>query len=57
MSIRCDGEEYGFKPDIDDCISALQHQLVGREQASFGRRGSFSSEKVIPLPYRLMGGT
>ena len=57
MSIRCDGEVYGFKPDINDCISVLQHQLVGREQASFGRRGSFRSEKTIPLPYRLMGGT
>lgn len=57
MSIRCDGEVYGFKPDINDCMSALQHHQIGREQASFGRRGSFRSEKTIPLPYRMMGGT
>ena len=57
MSIRCDGSEYGFKPDLSDCESALQHQLVGREQVHFAQRGTPSSEKIIPLPYRLMGGT
>lgn len=55
VSIECDGDEYGFKPDVDDCTNALGRQLVGREQIRFGQRGSISSEKFFPLPYRLMG--
>ncbi|CAD6587744.1 MAG: hypothetical protein ASARMPRED_003241 [Alectoria sarmentosa] len=54
-SIRCDGDEYGFKPNVDDCTNALSRQLVGGEQIKFGQRGSISSEKFFPLPYRLMG--
>ena len=57
ISIKCDGGQYGFKPDVDDCTSALRHQLMGRAQIKFGQRGSFSSEKYVSLPYRLMGGT
>ena len=56
MSIKCDGEAYGFKPDVDDCTSALGRQLLSREQIKFGERGSVSSEKFFHLPYRLMGG-
>lgn len=55
VSIKCDGDEYGFKPNVDDCTNALNRQLVGREQIIFGQRGSISSEKFFPLPYRLMG--
>ena len=57
MSIRCDGSEYGFKPDVHDCTSALSRQKVGRTQVRLGQRGSISSEDYLPLPYRLMGGT
>lgn len=56
LSIKCDGEEYGFNPDVRDCTNALMRQLVGREQVRFGQRDSVSSEKFLPLPYRLMGG-
>lgn len=55
LSIKCDGEEYGFNPDVRDCTNALMRQLVGREQVRFGQRDSVSSEKFLPLPYRLMG--
>ena len=56
LSIRCDGDKYGFKPDIRDCTSALQHQVVGPRQLKFGQRGSISETDFLPLPYRLMGG-
>ena len=57
VSIRCNGNEYGFKPDVEDCTSALNRQLVGRTQIKFGARGSISTERFVHLPYRLMGGT
>ena len=56
MSIRCNGNEYGFKPDVQDCTSALDRQMVGRTQMKFGQRGGISAERFVHLPYRLMGG-
>lgn len=55
-SINCDGEKYGFNPDIADCTSALGHQLVGQAQVKFGQRGRASARRFVHLPYRLMGG-
>ena len=57
ISVRCNGSEYGHKPDIDDCASILRRHIIGREQLKFGQRGSISAEKFVNLPYRLMGGT
>lgn len=57
MSIRCNGNEYGFKPDVEDCTNALDRQMIGRTKIKFGQRGSISSERFVHLPYRLMGGT
>ena len=56
VSIECNGEKYGFKPDVEDCTSALQHQQVGRTQTKFAQRGSAGPEGYVHLPYRLMGG-
>lgn len=56
LSIKCNGEKYGFKPDMDDCTSMLRHQLVGRTVVRFGNRTNIQSDTVINLPYRLMGG-
>ena len=55
--INCDGDEYGFDPDVNDCTSAVAHQSPGRTQLRFGLRDSVSAEKFFPLPYRLMGGS
>ena len=55
-TIKCDGDEYGFNPDVDDCTSALARQSPGRTRLRFGQRGSVSTEEFFPLPYRLMGG-
>ena len=54
--INCDGDEYGFNPDVNDCTNAVAHQAPGRTHLRFGLRGSVSAEKFFPLPYRLMGG-
>lgn len=56
LSISCNGEAYGFKPDIEDCTNILRSQQVGRALIKFGQRGSISPEKYLPLPYRIMGG-
>ena len=56
MSTTCNGSEYGFKPDVQDCTSALSRQMVGRTQVTLRQRGSISSEEYLHLPYRLMGG-
>lgn len=55
MSVVCDGNKYGLKPDVHDCTTALQRQRVGSERIKFGQR-STSSEDYFHLPYRLMGG-
>ena len=57
VSITCNGNEYGFKPNVEDCTSAVDRQMVGRAPIKFGQRGSISSERFVHLPYRLMGGT
>lgn len=57
VSVRCNGNEYGFKPDVQDCTSALNRQMVGTTPLKFGQRGGSSSERFVHLPYRLMGGT
>ena len=56
-TIKCDGDEYGFNPDVNDCTSALAHQSPGRTRLRFGQRGSFSTDEYVALPYRLMGGS
>ena len=54
--INCDGDEYGFNPDVNDCTSAVSHQSPGLTRLRFGPRGSVSVDKLVHLPYRLMGG-
>ena len=56
LSINCNGEAYGFEPDIEDCTNLLSRQEVGRTLIKFGQRGSISPQKFFPLPYRIMGG-
>ena len=56
MSVKCDGNKYGFKPDVHDCTTALQRQAEGSERIRFGQRNSTSEDYFFHLPYRLMGG-
>lgn len=56
LSIECDGDKYGFRPDVDDCTDALGRQIVGGIPVTFGQRGGATPGNFLPLPYRLMGG-
>lgn len=55
--IKCDGNSYGFYPDIPDCMTAIQYFLPSREQTTYARRGSPAERgSEYPLPLRIMGG-
>lgn len=56
MSVECDGNKYGFNPDVHDCTTALERQREGSERIRFGQRNHTSEEYFFHLPYRLMGG-
>ena len=56
-NIRCDGESYGFDPNIADCMTAIEYFLPSRAQTTYARRGTPAGKgKVVPLPLRIMGG-
>ena len=55
--IKCDGQSYGFDPNIPDCMTAIQYFLPSREQIIYAQRGSPAERgNVYPLPLRIMGG-
>ena len=54
--IRCHGIQYGFQPDLEDCLSALQYIPRFGQSATFAYRDSRLAPKIYPLPFRLMGG-
>ena len=56
MTIRCSGEQFGFYPDIADCESAKGYIPQDFAQREWGERDAGLGE-VVPLPYRVMGGT
>lgn len=56
-NIRCDGESYGFNPNIADCMTAIQYFLPSRAQTTYAQRGTPAQKgTVFPLPLRIMGG-
>lgn len=55
FNIRCDGETYGYNPNILDCESAKEYIVPDITIFTFGERGTGLPEVVIQLPYRLMG--
>ena len=55
--IKCDGKSYGFDPNIDDCMTAIQYFLPSRVQTTYAQRGTPAQRGVVfPLPLRIMGG-
>ena len=56
MTIRCSGGQFGFYPDVADCESAKGYIPQDFGQREWGERGAGLGE-VVPLPYRVMGGT
>lgn len=57
LRIQCDGEKYGFDPDVADCQNARSYYTRSSQLFTYGERHSGLGENVFPLPYRMMGGT
>lgn len=55
FNIRCDGETYGYNPNIIDCESAKDYLLPDTKIWVFGERHTGLPEDIVPLPYRVMG--
>ena len=53
----CDGSVYGFNPDVQDCLGALDKFGEGRDRIKFAQRHTPAAEEenVFPLPWRWMG--
>ena len=56
LRIQCDGEKYGFNPDVADCQNARSYYTRSSKLFTYGERHSGLGEMVFPLPYRMMGG-
>ncbi|CAD6592516.1 MAG: hypothetical protein ASARMPRED_006380 [Alectoria sarmentosa] len=55
LNIRCDGETYGYNPNIPDCEDAKEYLVPDTKMWTFGERHTGLPEPILPLPYRLMG--
>ena len=55
LNIRCDGETYGYNPNIIDCESAKEYIDPETTIWTIGERHTGLPEITVPLPYRIMG--
>lgn len=55
FNIRCDGETYGFHPNIVDCEGAKEYLMPDTRTWTFGERHTGLPANVLALPYRIMG--
>ena len=53
--IHCDGEKYGYRPNIRDCEGAKDSLLPDTRVWTLGERHTGLSREIVPLPYRVMG--
>ena len=56
LRIQCDGEKYGFNPNVTDCQDARAYYKRSSRLFTYGERHSGHSIEAFPLPFRLMGG-
>ena len=56
LQIQCDGEKYGFNPNVNDCQNARSYYKRSSRLFTYGERHSGHPTDVFPLPFRLMGG-
>ena len=56
IHVQCDGEKYGFNPNVPDCQNARSYYKRSSQLFTYGERHSGHGINVFPLPYRLMGG-
>lgn len=55
FTIRCDGETYGYNPNILDCERAKRYLIPDTTIRIFGERHTGLPASFVPLPYRVMG--
>lgn len=55
FNIRCDGETYGYNPNILDCEDAKEYLVPDLRTRTFGERHTGLPADIVPLPYRIMG--
>ena len=56
FNIHCDGETYGYNPNIADCQDAAVNYLPpDLKTFTFGQRHTGLPPGILPLPYRVMG--
>lgn len=53
--VDCDGETYGFNPNIRDCEQAKQDWAPDAKVWTLGERRTGLPPDTVPLPYRVMG--
>ena len=56
LKIECDGQKYGFNPNVPDCQDARTLYKRSAVPFTYGERHSGHGVNVFPLPFRLMGG-
>ena len=56
LKIECDGQKYGFNPNVPDCQDARTLYKRSAQPFTYGERHSGHGVGVFPLPFRLMGG-
>ncbi|CAF9941111.1 hypothetical protein IMSHALPRED_002431 [Imshaugia aleurites] len=54
FNIRCDGETYGYNPNIVDCEGAKEYLLPDTTIWTWAERHT-GLPNTVPLPYRIMG--
>ena len=55
LKIVCDGQKYGFNPNVPDCQDARTLYKRSAQPFTYGERHSGHGVDVFPLPFRLMG--
>ena len=55
FTIRCDGETYGYNPNIRDCEEAKENLMPDPKIWTLGERNTGLPPQTVPLPYRVMG--
>ena len=55
FTVHCDGDTYGYNPDIRDCEEAKENLIPDTAIWTLGERHTGLPSDVVPLPYRVMG--
>ena len=56
FNVQCDGDLYGFNPNIADCERAAQSIIPDRQQIVWGERHAGLPFEIFPLPFAVFGG-